>query len=143
MTNCPLRTDQAFDDLIDDEYHTSPCPLKPSPLGFVSQFVLDYMHLACFGVMRRLILYWEGLSGPLHVRLGRTMICHVSSRLLYLSQFVPVEFARKPQSLDGVLRWKATEFREFMLYSGCVVLKDILSDNLYNHSMLLLIECGF
>jgi hypothetical protein len=140
VTNCPLRTDQAFDDRIDEEHHTNPCPLKPLPLGFVSQFGLDCMHLACLCVMQRLILYWKGPSGPLHVRLGRKMICDVSSRLLHLSQFVPVEFARKPQSLDEVLRWKATEFREFMLYSGCVVLKDISSDDLYNHFMLLFIS---
>lgn len=82
----------------------------------------------------------RGPSGPLHVRLGRKMICDVSSHLLYLSQFVPVEFARKPRSLYEVLRWKATEFREFMLYSGCVVLKEILSDDLYNHFMLLFIS---
>lgn len=60
VTKCPLRTDQDFDDMIDDEHHSSPCPLKPLPLGYVSQFGLDYMHMACLGVMRRLILYWKG-----------------------------------------------------------------------------------
>jgi len=140
VANCPLRTDEAFDAMTDEDHHISPCPLKPLPIGYVTQFGLDYMHLACLGVMRRLILYWKGPNGPLHVRLGRKLICDLSSHLLYLSQFVPVEFARKPRSLDEVLRWKATEFREFMLYSGPVVLQDILGDDLYDHFMLLFVS---
>ena len=140
VANCPLRTDEAYEAMTDDEHHTHPCPLKPLPLGCVTQFGLDYMHLTCLGVMRRLILYWKGPDGPLKVRLGRNMVCDLSSRLLHLSQFVPVEFARKPRSLDEVLRWKATEFREFVLYSGPVVLRDILADDLYNHFMLLFVS---
>jgi hypothetical protein len=135
-----LRTDEAFNAMTDDEHHIGPCPLKPLPVGCVSQFGLDYMHLACLGVMRRLILYWKGPVGPLQVRLGRKLICDLSSRLLHLSQFVPIEFARKPRSLDEVLRWKATEFREFMLYSGPVVLQDILSTDLYDHFVLLFVS---
>ena len=137
---CPLRTDEAFDTMIDDDHHTQSCPLKPLPLGYVTQFGLDYMHLACLGVMRRLIRYWKGPDGPLEVRLGRRMVCDLSSRLLQLTQFIPFEFARKPRSLDEVLRWKATEFREFMLYTGIVVLKDVLSEKLYNHFLLFFVS---
>jgi hypothetical protein len=138
--NYPLRTDATFDAMTDEEHHIIPCPLKPLSIGYVTQFGLDYMHLACLGVMRRLILYWKGPDGPLHVRLGRKLICDLSSRLLQLSQFVPVEFARKPRSLDDVMRWKATEFREFLLYSGPLVLHNILVDDLYDHFMLLFVS---
>jgi len=135
----PLRTDEDFDAMIDDEHHISACPLKPLPIGYVTQFGLDYMHLACLGVMRRLLLYWKGPVGPLHVRLGRKYICDLSSRLLHMSQCVPFEFARRPRSLDEILRWKATEFREFLLYSGPVVLRNILHEDLYSHFMLLFV----
>ena len=138
--DCPLRTDDGFNAMVDDEHHVSPCPLQPLPLGCVSQFGLDYMHLTCLGVMRRLILYWKGPVGPLQVRLNRKVICDLSFRLLRLKEFVPVEFARKPRSLDEVMRWKATEFREFMLYSGMLVLRHILSDDLYQHFMLLFVS---
>ena len=37
-------------------------------------------------------------------------------------------------------RWKATEFRQFMLYSGPVALKDVLSDERYNNFLLLFVN---
>ena len=136
-TEAPLRTDKSFDEMTDEDHHKEVCPLNPLPVGFVTQFGLDYMHLACLGVMRRLILYWKGPVGPLSVRLGRKQIDVLSSKLIQLTPFIPVEFARKPRSLDEILRWKATEFREFMLYGGAVVLNGILPPCLYDHFMLL------
>ena len=138
-----LCTDEAFDAMTDDEHHSSACPLKPLPIGYVTQFGLDYMQLACLGVMRRLSLYWKGPVGPLHVRLGRKFVCDLSARLLHMSQCVPFEFARRPRSLDEILRWKATEFREFLLYNGPVVLRHILHEDLYSHFILFLWACVY
>ena len=59
-TDAPLRTDIAFDEMVDEEHHVQPCALRrlsPS-LGLVSQFTLDYMHLVCLGVVKRLLLLW-------------------------------------------------------------------------------------
>ena len=138
-----LCTDEAFDAMTDEEHHSSACPLKPLPIGYVTQFGLDYMQLACLGVMRRLSLYWKGPVGPLHVRLGRKFVSDLSARLLHMSQCVPFEFARRPRSLDEILRWKATEFREFLLYNGPVVLRHILHEDLYSHFILFLWACVY
>jgi hypothetical protein len=135
--DAPLRTDDAFNEMIDEYHHNEPCLLNPLPLGFVSKFGLDYMHMACLGVMQQLLLYWKGPVGPLHVRLDRKTVCELSKHLVFLASYVPVEFARKPRSMDELLRWKATELREFMLYLGPVVLVGILPDKLYDHYMLL------
>lgn len=44
---------------------------------------------------------------------------------------------RKPRSLDGRLRWKATELRQFLLYTGPVVLYNVLASPVYNNFMML------
>ena len=137
--DAPLRTDVAFDQMLDEDHHVEPCPLNPLPVGFVSKFALDYMHMACLGVMRRLLIYWKGPVGPLHVRLNRQTICELSRRLILLASYIPTEFARKPRTLDDLLRWKATEFREFLLYLGPVVLNGVLPERLYNHYMILFV----
>ena len=136
-TSAPLRTDVAFDEMTDEDHHSGICPLKPLSVGCVSQFGLDYMHLVCLGVVRRILLYWKGPIGPLNVRLGSRAINELSQKLISLCPHIPSEFARRPRSLLEVMRWKAAEFRQFLLYTGAVVLPGILSENLYHHFMLL------
>jgi hypothetical protein len=136
-TNSPLRTDESFDDMLDEDHHMGPCPLKPLSIGCVSQFGLDYMHMVCLGVVRRLLLYWKGPTGPLQVRLGSRAVSELSQKLLALSHHIPCDFARRPRSVTEVLRWKATEFRQFLLYTGSVVLRDVLPKTLFQHFMLL------
>ena len=50
---------------------------------------------------------------------------------------MPSEFARQPRSLQELDRWKATEFRQFLLYTGPVVLKGIVSKELFQHFLTL------
>ena len=101
----------------------------------VSQFVLDYMHLVCLGVVRKLILMW--MNGSLTCRLGSAAISSISDALIKMTQYVPVEFSRKPRSLVEVKRWKATEFRCFLLYTGPVILASKLSETMYKFFLLL------
>jgi len=49
----------------------------------------------------------------------------------------PCEFSRKPRSVSELDRWKATEFRQFLLFTGPVVLKDVLPEELYSNFLLL------
>lgn len=139
LTDAPLRTDESFNARTDEDHHARACPLDPLPIGFVSQFGLDYMHLVCLGVVRRFLLYWKGPIGPLHVRIGRNSVGALSRRLLALVPYVPFEFARKPRSIDEIMRWKAIEFRQFVLYSGSLVLDGVLPQELYDHFMLLFV----
>ncbi len=47
------------------------------------------------------------------------------------------EFARNPRSVAERHRWKATEYRHFLLYTGPVALLDVLSSPVYSNFMLL------
>ena len=91
------------------------------------------MHQACQCVMRRLILLW--IKGTRNIKLSDCQTDKVSAKLLALKVCMPNCFARKPRGLSEVERWKATEFREFMLYSGKLVLKGILRNDIYKHFM--------
>ena len=46
---------------------------------------------------------------------------------------MPREFARQPRSLFDVERWKATEFRQFLLYTGPMILRKVLTRDMYEH----------
>lgn len=114
-----------------NEHISIKSPLIELGFGMVSQFPLDYMHLVCLGVMRKLLVTW--LRGPLGTRLCSRDVDTISQRLVSFSNYMPEEIVRKPRTLRELDRWKATEFRTFLLYSGPVALKDILRTDLYHH----------
>lgn len=134
-TNAPLRTNVSFDELADESHHTGKTPLQGLGLGLVSSFCLDYMHLVCLGIMRKLLLMW--MRGPLQYRISAGMLQQISDNLVKLRHAIPCEFARKPRTLYEIDRWKATEFRQFLLYTGPVVLHGFLSETVYKHFLLL------
>ena len=73
----PLHTDAQFDEMTDEDHHIGSPPFGGRlSIGMVSQFPLDYMHLVCLGVTRRLILFW--MMGPLRVRIGCNMMRQIS-----------------------------------------------------------------
>ncbi|KAI8115827.1 hypothetical protein CVS40_12020 [Lucilia cuprina] len=57
------------------------------------------------------------------------------------SLLIPKEFIRKPRSFDEIASWKAVEFRQFVLYTGLLVLKESTSDVFFNHFLLL--SCAY
>lgn len=134
-TNNALRTDDTFKNRSQIEHHTGDSVLEKLSIGMVSQIPLDYMHLVCLGVMKRLLQLW--LKGSINIRLSKESIESVSQYLIAIKSYIPSEFARKPRSLHDVDKWKATEFRQFLLYTGIVIMKSILPSVYYNHFLCL------
>lgn len=86
--------------------------------------------------MKKLITLWIH-KGTLNVRLPSLVVKQLSEFLLLLRSNIPCEFARKPRSLSDLSRFKATEFRQLLIYTGQVVFKPFLSEDCYNHFMTL------
>jgi len=68
--DCRLRTDQSFLEKQDHQHHKGTSPLAEFGVQMVSCFVLDYCHLACLGVMRRLTMFWKGKGWKRYVILA-------------------------------------------------------------------------
>ena len=64
------------------------------------------------------------------------MIKQIDFALFSSRNLIPNEFARKPNSIKEYDQWKATELRQFLLYSGPIVLKSVLEKTLYDHFLL-------
>ena len=140
--DAPLRTDMSFRAMSDKHHHNNKdvSPLLDLPIDMVLDFPIDYMHLVCLGVMRKLISLW--LSGPLATRIGRISIEEINNKLTGLRGNIPCDFQRKPRQISHYERWKATELRQLLLYTGCVVLLDSLPKQLYQNFMLLSVGVG-
>jgi hypothetical protein len=129
VSDLDLKTDDNFKKQCHPEHHHDTSSFCDLPIDMIKTFPIDYMHAACLGVMRRLLLAW--LRGKTSVKISAGNATEVSSRLLALRHCIPKHFVRKPRSLLEIDRWKATEFRLFLLYVGKVVLKGILRDDIY------------
>ena len=134
-TTCRLRSDQSFRQQSNKQHHKELSPFCVLDIDMIQRFPLDYMHVLNLGVMKRLLLLW--ISGPLKTRTSANQIAQISNKLDNIKKYMPCEFVRKPRSLQHVRLWKATEYRQFLMYTGPFVLKDILTKRQYDHFMCL------
>lgn len=110
-------------------------PLLQLDIDMINSFPVDYMHNVCLGVMRKLLNYWVG-GNRNNVRLQSRQVNLISEKLLSIKQNIPSEINRKPRSLSELSRFKATEYRTFLLYTGIIVLKDVVDSRIYNHFLI-------
>lgn len=131
--NAPLRTDLDFRLKTDENFHIGTSIIEKIPnFDLINNIPLDYMHLVCLGVTRRLLYLW--LFGDKQFCLENRKCQSISSNLEdILKVNVPCEFARKPRSLTYVKLWKATEYRELLLYTGFIAFKNFLCSDIYDH----------
>ncbi|XP_077516781.1 uncharacterized protein LOC144127763 [Amblyomma americanum] len=127
------RTDESFRAMAEAGHHHATSPLLELGVNMIKHFPLDYMHTVCLGVVRKLLQTW--VSGPLPYRLSAQQRSILSARLEETS--LPSEFARQPRTLEELDRWKAVEFRSFLLYTGPVLLRDLLKSDRYKHFLCL------
>lgn len=141
-TTCDKRTNKSFRAQQDSEHYTGISPflrLEP-PIDMIKQFVLDFMHQGCLSVMKKMIVdFW--LEGNLATKLSQSKKRQLSQSLFELQSQIPVDFQRTTRSIADISKWKATEYRLFLLYVGPVVLQQILEKRYYNHFLLLHTAC--
>lgn len=140
-TMCEKRTDNSFRNMIDKDHHNSISPLtKIIPeIDMISTFVLDSMHLLYLGVMKKLMEFW--LDANHAAKLKPSFKSELGRRMKYLTNKVCSEFQRQPRSTQYYRKWKATEFRFFLLYCGPIILHGLLDDKYYKHFLLFHVAC--
>lgn len=131
--DCPLRTDDTFKNRQNPEHHTGTSLFEEISLPMVTAFPLDYMHLICLGQMKKLLILW--FRGPILKKEDRfgQQIKNLTLDMISLKKYVCSEFVRVPINFEELDRWKATEFRIFLLYLGPILLRKYLPYNYIKH----------
>jgi len=137
MTFPLVDAEKRTDEDIGHDHQIGVSLLQTLAIGLVSQFPYEPMHMVFQGVMKRLMFYWFKSPVSKGLRIGPRPIQQISENLVSFQDFIPREFARKCRALSEMDRWKATEFRQFLIYSGIVALKGHLSLEHYNHFLML------
>ena len=96
--NCVTRNDLGFSLLkYEVEHQKAKSPFIDYNFPCVTGFVLDYMHLVCLGVMRRILNFLT--DGPRLCKISIQQINCLSESMTLLNNQMPSEFARQPRSI--------------------------------------------
>lgn len=133
--NSNLRTNLEFRNQNCPNHHNGKSELEKLNINMVDDIPLDPMHLVYLGVMKKLIGLWVERKRGNSEKLSLSSIALLNSKMIEYARFYPQEFQRKPRRIDHYKMWKATEFRDFLLYTGPIALKDILSASTFKHFM--------
>lgn len=133
--NAPRRTNESFRSKTNEDYHKGPSPLERLPIDIISVVSLDYMHVVCLGVVKRLIRFW--VNAKKMVRIPEEKLNLLDMNIENVRKYYPSDFSRLPRSFQEFENFKATELRALLLYTGPFLLKGILRKKQYNHFMLL------
>lgn len=132
------RTNISFRNQENHEHYNevSALLLIEPPINMVTQFSLDFMHLCCLGVMKKMFVdFW--LHCKVATQLSQSAKRLLSNYLMLLKSQIPEEFQRTTtRLLENLPKWKAIEFCFFLLYIGPIILKKVLPEQLYQHFLL-------
>lgn len=133
------RTDHSFRNQLQPEHHNGESTItRLIYLDMIKDFPIDYMHLICLGVVKKLLVFWTVCpTSNKNGKLSAFQISSINQELADMTRYFPSEFNRKHLDFTKVSSWKATQFRSFLLYVGVVVLKGNINEEIYNHFLLL------
>jgi len=98
----------------------------------IKQFVLDFMHQGCLGIMKKMMVdFW--LEGNLATKRSQNKKRQLSQTLLELQLQISIDFQQTTRSIADISKSKTTEYRLYLLYVGPIVLQQILEKRYYNH----------
>ena len=143
------RTNSTFRQKDQLEYHLQngrESPFLKIDVDMVKQFPPDFMHQGG-GTMKKVLLWLT--QGPkmsenkkYNIRLTARNIQILDDRIKYIMPFMPNFFNRRLRTTAEVRDYKYTELRQFLLYSGKLLLLDITSSHeIYAHFLMYSIAC--
>jgi hypothetical protein len=133
------RTDQSYTNRSDPQFHSElylnqKNPLEEIGTHMITQVPIEPMHLLDLGVMKKLlVLFLENSKKKFFET--KEDIAKTEEHFLSIVNYVPAELKRAPRVFAEVPRYKATELRQFLLYTGPVVLKNTLKPEAYESFM--------
>ncbi|XP_029666377.1 uncharacterized protein LOC115237459 [Formica exsecta] len=129
--NASLRTDSNFRTRENEEHHICISPFENLAVDMINNFPLDYMHLICLGVMKKMLNLW--VKGHQMSRLRAARAAQLSRDIIELREYIPIEFARRPRGINELNELEATEYRIFLLYLGPIILDKYLNADYFQH----------
>uniref|UniRef100_A0A1B0CQS8 Putative transposase domain-containing protein n=1 Tax=Lutzomyia longipalpis TaxID=7200 RepID=A0A1B0CQS8_LUTLO len=139
--NAQKRTNESFRQRKNISHHRESSVIERLPVDMVKDFpISDDLHLLHQGVMKRMCSLWIAGRNNYYTKWSANDVKKVSEELVKLNLYKPKELHRQIRDLSDISRWKGTEWRTLLMYTGVVVLRNILRPDVYYNFLLLF--CG-
>lgn len=126
--NANRRTNESFRERTQPSHHKERSPFEELPIDMISSFpVSDPLHLLELGVMRKCLYRWIFGYKKYNRKWSKALIGLTSRLLSKCQKEMPKDIHRAVRTLDSLRHWKGLEYRTFLLYIGCIVLKQVES----------------
>ncbi|XP_055588011.1 uncharacterized protein LOC129740380 [Uranotaenia lowii] len=90
------------------------------------------MHNVLLGVFKTMMKIW--IEGRDHAyKFSTEQKAEVNRRLKWIKPQLCSDFQRKPRTIEEFSRFKATEFRQLLLYTGPLIFKNVMDEPFYGH----------
>ena len=129
--NSDLRNDKSFRNTEQPNHYKGDSLLAKLIIDMGEQFPIDYLLCVCFGEVKRLLKL--NIQHQTTYILSPNELIMLSNMLVLLKQCLPQEFTRMPRSIFDIKYWKGTESRQFLLFSGIMLLKLFIPNKAYVH----------
>ncbi|GAA48742.1 ribosome biogenesis protein NSA2 [Clonorchis sinensis] len=116
---------------LQEAHHTGPSPMEELDFPMIDGFPPDYMHSVCLGLVRKFLILLRATPIGHKARLSLESWNLLNDTIQKQSVVLSADFPRKCRGVVDLDRWKASELRQFLLYIGPVVLRDILHPDVY------------
>ena len=110
-------------------------PFTNLDIDMIKDFNIDYMHCVLLGVMKKLLKIYLNTDKAIVTshKLNNYNKKRMNDRICLIQKYIPKQFGRKLRTFEELERFKATEFRQLLLYTGKIIFKNILNAEYYDH----------
>lgn len=123
--DAPLRNDRDYRGRVYDDYHHMESVLEMLPIDMIDAFPPDYLHCVLLGVENWILKLLLGTPKTLCAR----DYLEIDRRIKKFNETQPVEFQHDLRSfIDSLGLMKGTEFRQYLLYIGPLLLNGIVGE---------------
>lgn len=128
------RSDDSFRRKIHSAHHKERSILEDLPINMIKDFATsDPLHLLEHGLMKKCFSLWMKGSSYYKKKWKKSSIDEIIKLIYTCNKELPNDIHRSIRILNYISYWKATEFRCFLLYTGIVIFKNYLENEVYEH----------
>lgn len=136
-TKYASRSDENYRSLAYKKHNLGETPLSQLLNDLINQVPFESMHLVYLGVAKKILVALITGKYNKKIKLKSSEIKLLSNHLKVIQKYCPTEFSRRQRIITEYVRYKATEYRQFLLYTGPVIFHDIFERSIYLHFLML------